>query len=75
MAPRGRTHRRKRVRNGYDSNGSVPRPAQAARACSYSEILYTCKSLWTSKALREFSDSPLDGLRMESVFSIRIAQQ
>ncbi|GKE02169.1 reverse transcriptase domain-containing protein, partial [Tanacetum coccineum] len=28
-----------RVRNGYDSNGSVPRPAQAPRACSYSEFL------------------------------------
>ncbi|GJW85663.1 hypothetical protein Tco_0158808 [Tanacetum coccineum] len=33
-----------RVRNGYDSNGSVPRPAQAARACSYSEFL-KCKPL------------------------------
>ncbi|GJZ01311.1 hypothetical protein Tco_0519272 [Tanacetum coccineum] len=27
-----------RVRNGYDSNGSVPRPAQAARSISYSEF-------------------------------------
>ncbi|GJW01667.1 putative reverse transcriptase domain-containing protein [Tanacetum coccineum] len=33
-----------RVRNGYDSNGSGPRPAQAARACSYSEFL-KCKPL------------------------------
>ncbi|GJR96476.1 putative nucleotidyltransferase, ribonuclease H [Tanacetum coccineum] len=33
-----------RVRNGYDNNGSVPRPAQAARACSYSEFL-KCKPL------------------------------
>ncbi|GJQ95331.1 putative reverse transcriptase domain-containing protein [Tanacetum coccineum] len=31
-------------RNGYDSNGSGPRPAQAARACSYSEFL-KCKPL------------------------------
>ncbi|GJS52410.1 putative reverse transcriptase domain-containing protein [Tanacetum coccineum] len=28
-----------RVRNGYNSNGSGPRPAQAARECSYSEFL------------------------------------
>ncbi|GJV23156.1 hypothetical protein Tco_1375851 [Tanacetum coccineum] len=28
-----------RVRNGYDSNGSGPRPAQAIRECSYSEFL------------------------------------
>ncbi|GKD48585.1 hypothetical protein Tco_1277561, partial [Tanacetum coccineum] len=33
-----------RVRNGYDSNGSGPRPAQAARECSYSEFL-KCKPL------------------------------
>ncbi|GJT97793.1 reverse transcriptase domain-containing protein, partial [Tanacetum coccineum] len=33
-----------RVRNGYDSNGSGPRPAQAARACSYSNFL-KCKPL------------------------------
>ncbi|GKG44778.1 hypothetical protein Tco_0486216, partial [Tanacetum coccineum] len=26
-----------RVRNGYNSNGSGPRPAQTARECSYSE--------------------------------------
>ncbi|GKF21768.1 hypothetical protein Tco_0070406, partial [Tanacetum coccineum] len=28
-----------RVRNGYNSNGSGPRPAQAVRECSYSEFL------------------------------------
>ncbi|GJV04297.1 hypothetical protein Tco_1337866 [Tanacetum coccineum] len=28
-----------RVRNGYNSNGSGPRPAQTARECSYSEFL------------------------------------
>ncbi|GJR02507.1 putative reverse transcriptase domain-containing protein [Tanacetum coccineum] len=33
-----------RVRNGYDSNGSGPRPAQAVRECSYSEFL-KCKPL------------------------------
>ncbi|GKE16183.1 hypothetical protein Tco_1423760, partial [Tanacetum coccineum] len=33
-----------RVRNGYDSNGSGPRPAQATRECSYYEFL-KCKPL------------------------------
>ncbi|GJU90734.1 hypothetical protein Tco_1303157, partial [Tanacetum coccineum] len=33
-----------RVRNGYNSNGSGPRPAQAVRECSYSEFL-KCKTL------------------------------
>ncbi|GJT19538.1 hypothetical protein Tco_0878244 [Tanacetum coccineum] len=33
-----------RVRNGYDSNSSGPRPAQAVRECSYSEFL-KCKPL------------------------------
>ncbi|GJR86614.1 putative reverse transcriptase domain-containing protein [Tanacetum coccineum] len=33
-----------RVRNGYNSNGSGPRPAQTARECSYSEFL-KCKPL------------------------------
>ncbi|GKB73561.1 hypothetical protein Tco_0934973 [Tanacetum coccineum] len=28
-----------RVRNGYNSNGSGPRPAQTARECSYSKFL------------------------------------
>ncbi|GJS83057.1 hypothetical protein Tco_0749598 [Tanacetum coccineum] len=57
-----------RVRNGYDSNGSVPRPAQAARACSYSEFL-KCKPL-------DFKGTEgVIGLtrwfeKMESVFSI-----
>ncbi|GJR48173.1 putative reverse transcriptase domain-containing protein [Tanacetum coccineum] len=32
------------VRNGYNSNGSGPRPAQAVRECSYSEFL-KCKPL------------------------------
>ncbi|GJW31197.1 putative reverse transcriptase domain-containing protein [Tanacetum coccineum] len=57
-----------RVRNGYDSNGSVPRPAQAARECSYSEFL-KCKPL-------DFKGTEgVVGLtrwfeKMESVFSI-----
>ncbi|GJS46292.1 reverse transcriptase domain-containing protein [Tanacetum coccineum] len=57
-----------RVRNGYDSNGSGPRPAQAARACSYSEFL-KCKPL-------DFKGTEgVVGLtrwfeKMESVFSI-----
>ncbi|GKA50113.1 reverse transcriptase domain-containing protein [Tanacetum coccineum] len=33
-----------RVRNGYNINGSGPRPAQTARECSYSEFL-KCKPL------------------------------
>ncbi|GJR93260.1 putative reverse transcriptase domain-containing protein [Tanacetum coccineum] len=33
-----------RVRNGYDSNGSRPRPAQAVHECSYSDFL-KCKPL------------------------------
>ncbi|GJX62892.1 hypothetical protein Tco_0295792 [Tanacetum coccineum] len=33
-----------RVRNGYNSNGSGPRPAQTARECSYFEFL-KCKPL------------------------------
>ncbi|GJX69941.1 putative reverse transcriptase domain-containing protein [Tanacetum coccineum] len=33
-----------KVRNGYDSTGSKPRPAQATRECSYSEFL-KCKPL------------------------------
>ncbi|GKF26022.1 hypothetical protein Tco_0081916, partial [Tanacetum coccineum] len=33
-----------RVRNGYNINGSGPRPAQAIRECSYSEFL-KCKPL------------------------------
>ncbi|GJS22258.1 putative reverse transcriptase domain-containing protein [Tanacetum coccineum] len=33
-----------RVRNGYNSNGSGPRPTQTARECSYSEFL-KCKPL------------------------------
>ncbi|GJT26381.1 hypothetical protein Tco_0906656 [Tanacetum coccineum] len=33
-----------RVRNGYNSNGSGPRPSQAVRECSYSEFL-KCKPL------------------------------
>ncbi|GKF89749.1 hypothetical protein Tco_0263712, partial [Tanacetum coccineum] len=33
-----------RVRNGYDNNGSGPRPTHAVRECSYSEFL-KCKPL------------------------------
>ncbi|GJY49146.1 putative reverse transcriptase domain-containing protein [Tanacetum coccineum] len=33
-----------RVRNGYDNNGSGPRPVQVIRECSYSEFL-KCKPL------------------------------
>ncbi|GJX01989.1 hypothetical protein Tco_0185902 [Tanacetum coccineum] len=57
-----------RVRNGYDINGSGPRPAQAARECSYSEFL-KCKPL-------DFKGTEgVVGLtrwfeKMESVFSI-----
>ncbi|GJU87477.1 putative reverse transcriptase domain-containing protein [Tanacetum coccineum] len=57
-----------RVRNGYNNNGSGPRPAQTARECSYSEFL-KCKSL-------DFKGTEgVVGLtrwfeKMESVFSI-----
>ncbi|GJS07024.1 putative reverse transcriptase domain-containing protein [Tanacetum coccineum] len=57
-----------RVRNGYASNGSGPRPAQTARECSYSEFL-KCKPL-------DFKGTEgVVGLtrwfeKMESVFSI-----
>ncbi|GJT54108.1 hypothetical protein Tco_0989162 [Tanacetum coccineum] len=57
-----------RVRNGYASNGSGPRPAQAVRECSYSEFL-KCKPL-------DFKGTEgVVGLtrwfeKMESVFSI-----
>ncbi|GJU84723.1 putative reverse transcriptase domain-containing protein [Tanacetum coccineum] len=57
-----------RVRNGYNSNGSGPRPAQTARECSYSKFL-KCKPL-------DFKGTEgVVGLtrwfeKMESVFSI-----
>ncbi|GJS97578.1 reverse transcriptase domain-containing protein [Tanacetum coccineum] len=57
-----------RVRNGYDSNGSGPRPAQAACECSYSEFL-KCKPLdfkgteGVVRLTRWFE-------KMESIFSI-----
>ncbi|GJV01266.1 hypothetical protein Tco_1334835 [Tanacetum coccineum] len=57
-----------RVRNGYNSNGSGPRPAQAVRECSYSEFL-KCKPLdfkgteGVIRLTRWFE-------KMESVFSI-----
>ncbi|GJV11181.1 putative reverse transcriptase domain-containing protein, partial [Tanacetum coccineum] len=57
-----------RVRNGYDSNGSGPRPAQAVRECSYSEFM-KCKPLdfkgteGVVRLTRWFE-------KMESVFSI-----
>ncbi|GKE68226.1 hypothetical protein Tco_1526298 [Tanacetum coccineum] len=44
-----------RVRNGYDNNGSGPKPAQAVRECSYSEFL-KCKPL-DFKGTRESADS------------------
>ncbi|GJV39955.1 putative reverse transcriptase domain-containing protein [Tanacetum coccineum] len=56
------------TRNGYNSNGSGPRPAQTARECSYSEFL-KCKPL-------DFKGTEgVVGLtrwfeKMESVFSI-----
>ncbi|GKF33816.1 hypothetical protein Tco_0107016 [Tanacetum coccineum] len=49
-----------RVRNGYNSYGSGPRPAQAVHECSYSEFL-KYKPL-DFKGTEGFSDS-LDGLR------------
>ncbi|GKA96705.1 putative reverse transcriptase domain-containing protein [Tanacetum coccineum] len=57
-----------RVRNGYNNNGSGPRPAQAVRECSYSEFL-KCKPLGFK------GTEGVVGLtrwfeKMESVFSI-----
>ncbi|GJW79342.1 hypothetical protein Tco_0141024, partial [Tanacetum coccineum] len=57
-----------RVRNGYNNNGSGPRPAQAVRECTYSKFL-KCKHL-------DFKDTEgVAGLtrwfeKMEFVFSI-----
>ncbi|GKD96591.1 reverse transcriptase domain-containing protein, partial [Tanacetum coccineum] len=57
-----------RVRNGYNNNGSGPRPAQTTRECSYSEIL-------KYKHLDFKGTKGVVGLtqwfeKMESVFSI-----
>ncbi|GJX15251.1 reverse transcriptase domain-containing protein [Tanacetum coccineum] len=57
-----------RVRNGYNSNGSGPRPTQTARECSYSEFL-------KFKPLDFKGTEGVVGLtrwfeKMESVFSI-----
>ncbi|GKA06512.1 putative reverse transcriptase domain-containing protein, partial [Tanacetum coccineum] len=57
-----------RVRNGYDNNGSVPRPAQAARECSYSEFL-KCKPL-DFKGIEGVVGLTRWFEKMESVFSI-----
>ncbi|GJZ84195.1 putative reverse transcriptase domain-containing protein [Tanacetum coccineum] len=57
-----------RVRNGYDSNGSRPRPAQAVRECSYSEFL-KCKPL-DFKGTEGVVELTRWFEKMESVFSI-----
>ncbi|GJU72473.1 putative reverse transcriptase domain-containing protein [Tanacetum coccineum] len=57
-----------RVRNGYNSNGSGPRPAQAIRECSYSEFL-KCKPL-DFKGTKEVVGLTQWFEKMESVFSI-----
>ncbi|GJZ95367.1 putative reverse transcriptase domain-containing protein [Tanacetum coccineum] len=57
-----------RVRNGYNSNGSGPRPAQTARECSYSEFL-KCKP-WTIKGTEGVVGLTRWFEKMESVFSI-----
>ncbi|GJU33119.1 hypothetical protein Tco_1176708 [Tanacetum coccineum] len=44
------------VRNGYNINGSGPKPAQAVRECSYSEFL-KCKPLDFKGTRRSLSDS------------------
>ncbi|GJT58220.1 putative reverse transcriptase domain-containing protein [Tanacetum coccineum] len=63
-----------RVRNGYNSNGSGPRPAQAARECSYSEFL-KCKPL-TIKLLRESVGPHSNCLRKWSLcLALAIVQQ
>ncbi|GJT14039.1 putative reverse transcriptase domain-containing protein [Tanacetum coccineum] len=51
-----------RVRNGYNSNGSGPRPAQTARECSYSEFLNAY--LWTSKGTEEMFPEELDKMKV-----------
>ncbi|GKD02041.1 hypothetical protein Tco_1172315, partial [Tanacetum coccineum] len=57
-----------RVRNGYNSNSSRPRPAQAVRECSYSEFL-KCKPL-DFKGTEGFVGLTRWFEKMESVFSI-----
>ncbi|GJS60985.1 hypothetical protein Tco_0655769 [Tanacetum coccineum] len=42
-----------RVRNGYNSNGSGPRPAQAARECSYSEFLKSSQVKFATCTLQD----------------------
>ncbi|GJX93326.1 putative reverse transcriptase domain-containing protein [Tanacetum coccineum] len=72
VIPASRRRSEVRVRNGYNSNGSGPRPAQAVRECSYSEFL-KCKPL-------DFKGTEGDvGLtrwfeKMEYVFSISNSQ-
>ncbi|GKF68792.1 hypothetical protein Tco_0198471, partial [Tanacetum coccineum] len=57
-----------RVRNGYNSNGLGPRPAQTARECSYSEFL-KCKPL-DFQGTEEVVGLTRWFEKMESVFSI-----
>ncbi|GKC08373.1 hypothetical protein Tco_0999983, partial [Tanacetum coccineum] len=57
-----------RVRNGYDSNGSRPRPAQAVHECSYSVFL-KCKPL-DFKGTKGVIGLTRWFKKMESVFSI-----
>ncbi|GJQ94869.1 putative reverse transcriptase domain-containing protein [Tanacetum coccineum] len=57
-----------RARNGYNSNGSGLRPAQAARECSYSEFL-KCKPL-DFKGIEGVVGLTRWFEKMESVFSI-----
>ncbi|GJV39822.1 putative reverse transcriptase domain-containing protein [Tanacetum coccineum] len=58
-----------RVRNGYESAGSEPRPAQTARECSYSEFL-KCKPL-DFKGTEGVIELTRWFKKMESIFSIR----
>ncbi|GKA61507.1 hypothetical protein Tco_0760914 [Tanacetum coccineum] len=57
-----------RVRNGYNSNVSGPRPVQAVRECSYSEFL-KCKPLGF-KGTKGVIELTRWFDKMESVFSI-----
>ncbi|GJU32902.1 hypothetical protein Tco_1176491 [Tanacetum coccineum] len=64
-----------RVRNGYNSNGSGPRPAQTARECSYSKFL-KCKPLNFKGTEGVVMSDSLDGLRKWSLcLALAIAQQ
>ncbi|GJS26179.1 hypothetical protein Tco_0486799 [Tanacetum coccineum] len=59
-----------RVRNGYNSNGSGPRPAQAIRECSYSEFLNS--NLGLKFATCTLQDDALTWERQEDRLQLKV---